>query len=319
MAAADPYSSIKDELDAELQIINGLQAKLFAGHPEAAPQLRSHLSNVQEQLRALEAAVKLMVDHPARFQLDSTTAFMRQVEVEGLRFQYEQLQATVSAVTTVSVHHSQQQQQQQQQQQWREVEMHGGMTGVNGSAQQQPSSTRLPPPPIRHSKLVQQQQQQQQQQQHSGAAGAAAAKHAKHGSNASSTGGWSDFTPPGTAGAAAAGDSSRDDDTQRPWDTFSYETAMQQQMLQQQDQELGHISVHVDRIKQQGLAMNEELEQQSLLLGGLEDHTDTTTQRLRGLRSKVNDVIKRSRHDKQLCTILFLSALLVVLTLIALA
>lgn len=79
MAAADPYSSIKDELDAELQIINGLQAKLFAGHPEAAPQLRSHLSNVQEQLRALEAAVKLMVDHPARFQLDSTTAFMRQV------------------------------------------------------------------------------------------------------------------------------------------------------------------------------------------------------------------------------------------------
>jgi hypothetical protein len=39
---------------------------------------------------------------------------------------------------------------------------------------------------------------------------------------------------------------------------------MQQQALQQQDEELGHISMHVDCIKQQGLMMNEELEQQVL-------------------------------------------------------
>jgi hypothetical protein len=58
---------------------------------------------------------------------------------------------------------------------------------------------------------------------------------------------------------------------------------------------------------------------QSLLLGGLEEHTDTTSLRLRGLRAKVSDVIKRSRQDKQLCTILLLSVLLVVLTMIALA
>jgi hypothetical protein len=51
----------------------------------------------------------------------------------------------------------------------------------------------------------------------------------------------------------------------------------------------------------------------------VEEHTDVTTLRLRGLRSKVADVIKRSRQDKQLCTILLLSVLLVVLTLIALA
>jgi hypothetical protein len=79
MDTGDPYSSIKDELDAELQLLTGLRAKLFAGHPEAAPQLRSHLADVGEQLRALEAAVKSMVDNPARFRLDSTTAFMRQV------------------------------------------------------------------------------------------------------------------------------------------------------------------------------------------------------------------------------------------------
>jgi hypothetical protein len=58
---------------------------------------------------------------------------------------------------------------------------------------------------------------------------------------------------------------------------------------------------------------------QSLLLGGLEEHTDTTSLRLHGLRAKVADVIKRSRQDKQLCTILLLSVLLVVLTMIALA
>jgi hypothetical protein len=79
MAAGDPYNSIKYELDAELQLITSLQAKLFAGHPEAAPQLRSHLANVGEQLHALESAVKTMVANPARFQLDSSTAFMRQV------------------------------------------------------------------------------------------------------------------------------------------------------------------------------------------------------------------------------------------------
>jgi hypothetical protein len=79
MAAGDPYNSIKNELDSELQLITSLQAKLFAGHPEAAPLLRSHLADVAEQLHALETAVKSMVDNPARFKLDSTTAFMRQV------------------------------------------------------------------------------------------------------------------------------------------------------------------------------------------------------------------------------------------------
>jgi hypothetical protein len=100
------------------------------------------------------------------------------------------------------------------------------------------------------------------QQQHSNTAKpSAAGKHSKHGSS-SSAGGWSDFTPPGTAGTSAGAAAGAEDDTLRPWDTFNYETAMQQQMLQQQDEDLGHISVHVDRIKQQGLMMNEELEQQ---------------------------------------------------------
>lgn len=58
---------------------------------------------------------------------------------------------------------------------------------------------------------------------------------------------------------------------------------------------------------------------QTLLLGALESDTDTSHIRLRGLRKKLSDVIKRSRTDRQLCLILALSVLLVVVTLIAIA
>lgn len=58
---------------------------------------------------------------------------------------------------------------------------------------------------------------------------------------------------------------------------------------------------------------------QAGLLSGLEEDTDTTHLRLRGLRKKVADVIKQSRKDRQLCLILCLSVLLVVLTVLAIA
>lgn len=58
---------------------------------------------------------------------------------------------------------------------------------------------------------------------------------------------------------------------------------------------------------------------QSLLLDNLQEDTDTSQLRLRGLRRKVQEVIKRSRQDRQLCLILVLSVVLVVLTVVALA
>jgi hypothetical protein len=58
---------------------------------------------------------------------------------------------------------------------------------------------------------------------------------------------------------------------------------------------------------------------QAGLLGGLQEDTDTTHLRLRGLRKKVSDVIKQSRKDRQLCLILVLSVVLVVLTVVAIA
>lgn len=81
-AADDPYSTIKDLISSEIHHITGLQAQLFSGKVSAnscSQQLNASFRDVQEQLVALEAAVKNMVDSPAKFNLDPTTAFMRQV------------------------------------------------------------------------------------------------------------------------------------------------------------------------------------------------------------------------------------------------
>lgn len=70
--------------------------------------------------------------------------------------------------------------------------------------------------------------------------------------------------PAATTGPSRGGWDSAD------WDL--YEDAVQQQMIDQ-DHTLDHISVHVDRIKQTGQAMHEELEEQvrhdgCMVLGG---------------------------------------------------
>jgi len=56
------------------------------------------------------------------------------------------------------------------------------------------------------------------------------------------------------------------------------------------------------------------------LLGwnNLQEDTDTSQLRLRGLRKKVTDVLRQARTDRQLCLILSLSVVLVVLTVVAL-
>jgi len=114
------------------------------------------------------------------------------------------------------------------------------------------SISRLPAgPPIRHSKLVQ----------------SRGTHHANGPSSSSSgAGGGSSSSkqqpPPGSAliGAGPLGDAG--DDT-RGWGDgdVSYEAIMQQHM-RQQDEALDHISIHVDRIKQTGQLMHEELEEQ---------------------------------------------------------
>jgi hypothetical protein len=63
-------------------------------------ELYAWLFSVEEQLGALEDAVKHMVEDPARFGLRPSTAYQRQVEVENLRFQTTELQRSFDGVTT---------------------------------------------------------------------------------------------------------------------------------------------------------------------------------------------------------------------------
>lgn len=100
MQPSDPYSEIKQEVENELLHATHLRSNLFAGNSAnaAAKQLAYQLQNVTEQLSALEAAVMRMIDHPERFQLDAGSAYARQLEVEKLRWQLQDLQATCAHV-----------------------------------------------------------------------------------------------------------------------------------------------------------------------------------------------------------------------------
>jgi hypothetical protein len=74
-----------------------------------------------------------------------------------------------------------------------------------------------------------------------------------------------------------------------------------------------HPQTHTHRIKNVGVAMHEELEQQSLLLGDMGDHVDATQMRLRGLRKRIGEVLQATRSDRQLQMIFALSGILAVL------
>lgn len=100
MQQIDPYPDIKQEVERELEEAARLQAELFAGSRAAAEQLKYQFKDVTEQLAALEGAVKLMVDNSEQFRLDKTTAYARQVEVETLRWQLQDIQATCAQVET---------------------------------------------------------------------------------------------------------------------------------------------------------------------------------------------------------------------------
>lgn len=313
MQRSDPYNDIKQEVDNELLHATQLRADLFAGNSAAVEQLAYQLQNVTEQLSALDLAVKRMVDHPEWFQLDIDTAYARQVEVEKLRWQLEDLQATCAQVetstrdnrtTTSNLSLS-------------EVEM--SPVATSGIHQLTHNNSGGSVGPLRYVKLA----------QHGNTQVPGSGRTAlSDSSNSSSTirplstsnaarsvaSGIQQPLPPHTALPGASTSTTRSGWDSADWDL--YEDAVQQQMVDQ-DQTLDHISIHVDRIKQTGQAMHDELEEQSLLLGGLQEETDTSQLRLRGLRRQVQEVIRRSRTNRQFCWMLLLSVILVVITLIA--
>eukprot|EP00195_Chlamydomonas_chlamydogama_P007372 CAMPEP_0202903680 /NCGR_PEP_ID=MMETSP1392-20130828/25747_1 /ASSEMBLY_ACC=CAM_ASM_000868 /TAXON_ID=225041 /ORGANISM="Chlamydomonas chlamydogama, Strain SAG 11-48b" /LENGTH=204 /DNA_ID=CAMNT_0049590977 /DNA_START=73 /DNA_END=687 /DNA_ORIENTATION=- len=99
---------------------------------------------------------------------------------------------------------------------------------------------------------------------------------------------------------------------------FVESEAMKQAMIvRQQDEQLDDIEAAVARIGRLGKAMGEELEGQQRLLGELDEDMDTTNSRLRATQKRMNEVIRAAGKNSQLCVIIFLSVVLVILSVIA--
>ena len=89
--------------------------------------------------------------------------------------------------------------------------------------------------------------------------------------------------------------------------------------MKAQDGDLDEISARIGHIRRAGEQMHEELSEQEALLSDLQESTDTTNLKLRGLRRRVADIIQRSKSDRQLTLVIVLSVVLVIMTFLAVA
>jgi SYP6 family syntaxin len=91
----------------------------------------------------------------------------------------------------------------------------------------------------------------------------------------------------------------------------------QQLLMQRQDVDLDDISASINRIGQVGLTIGEELETQGKMLDDLEQDVEGTNSRLQAAQRKMNQVLKKAGTKGQLAIIAVLTALLIILFLIA--
>ena len=119
--------------------------------------------------------------------------------------------------------------------------------------------------------------------------------------------------------AGYGGDGSRlDDAIGQANDGYLNEQSDQQQLLmQRQDVDLDDISASISRIGQVGLTIGEELETQGKMLDELEQDVEGTKSRLQAAQRKMNQVLKKAGTKGQLAIIAILTALLIILFLIA--
>jgi len=92
----------------------------------------------------------------------------------------------------------------------------------------------------------------------------------------------------------------------------------QQQMMQGQDVSLDLLLESVNRQKEMGEAISEELDQQSGLLDDLENGMDNTGMVLGRQQQRVEEVLEKAGKGGTLCIIVALSGVLAILTMLAL-
>eukprot|EP00740_Mantoniella_antarctica_P003202 CAMPEP_0181365480 /NCGR_PEP_ID=MMETSP1106-20121128/10091_1 /TAXON_ID=81844 /ORGANISM="Mantoniella antarctica, Strain SL-175" /LENGTH=239 /DNA_ID=CAMNT_0023480561 /DNA_START=153 /DNA_END=872 /DNA_ORIENTATION=+ len=91
----------------------------------------------------------------------------------------------------------------------------------------------------------------------------------------------------------------------------------QQLLVQRQDVDLDDISASINRIGQVGLTIGEELATQGKILDDLESDVEGTRGRLQAAQRKMNTVMKKAGTKGQLAIIVVLTALLIILFLVA--
>eukprot|EP00002_Diphylleia_rotans_P040953 TRINITY_DN9843_c0_g1_i2.p1 TRINITY_DN9843_c0_g1~~TRINITY_DN9843_c0_g1_i2.p1 ORF type:complete len:240 (-),score=62.99 TRINITY_DN9843_c0_g1_i2:333-1052(-) len=87
---------------------------------------------------------------------------------------------------------------------------------------------------------------------------------------------------------------------------------VQRQRMQEQDALIERIGMSVDRQKQIGLTIHDELTEQNKMLEDLEDQVDHTTSRLSREQQRINKILKKSSTKWLMCC-LFISIVLFVL------
>eukprot|EP00658_Telonema_sp_P-2_P014212 TRINITY_DN15397_c0_g1_i4.p1 TRINITY_DN15397_c0_g1~~TRINITY_DN15397_c0_g1_i4.p1 ORF type:complete len:142 (-),score=17.26 TRINITY_DN15397_c0_g1_i4:191-616(-) len=92
----------------------------------------------------------------------------------------------------------------------------------------------------------------------------------------------------------------------------------QQQAIADQDASLDLLLASVNRQKQMGMAISDELDQQSSLLDELDDGMETTGMTVNRHQSRIEAFLKQANSGGNFCIILGLSALLMILTMLAL-
>lgn len=92
----------------------------------------------------------------------------------------------------------------------------------------------------------------------------------------------------------------------------------QQEAIEQQDVSLDILLASVERQKEMGIAISNELDQQSGLLDELDDGMETTGMTVNRQQSRLEEYMKQAAASGNTCIILGLSAVLMVLTMLAL-
>jgi syntaxin 6 len=100
-------------------------------------------------------------------------------------------------------------------------------------------------------------------------------------------------------------------------DYLNREHDNQQLLMRKQDADLDDISVSIQRLGQVGLTIGEELETQGKMIDELEQDVDGTNSRLAAAQRKMNQVLKKAGMKGQMCIIVILTAILIILFLIA--